>query len=60
MLQGGARGQNLGCLYKVGYCSCLYKQLLNKDVWASDMFITSAFNVIRSGAGFGFYAQQAL
>ena len=27
---------------------CLYKQLLNKEGWATDMFITSTFSVIRS------------
>ena len=47
MPQGGARGQNLGHPNKV--CSvCLFKQLLDKEGWASDMFITSTFSVIRS------------
>ena len=48
MPQGGARGQNLGHPNKVVYCSFLYKQPLNKERWASDMFITSTFRVIRS------------
>ena len=43
---GHARGQNLGSLNKVVYCN-LYKQLLNKERWASDMFITT-FTIIRS------------
>ena len=44
-----ARGQNLGHLNKVVFAICLYKQLLNKkDGWASVMFITSTFSVIRS------------
>ena len=45
---GKPRGQNLGHLNKIVYCSFLYKQLLNKEGWASDMFITSTFSVIRS------------
>ena len=48
MPQGGARGQNLGCLNKVVYCSLFIQQLLNKEGWALDMFITSTFNVKRS------------
>ena len=47
MPQGRARGQNLGHLNKVVYCS-LYKQPLIKEGWASDLFITSTFSVIRS------------
>ena len=47
MPQGGARGQYLGHPNKV-YCSLLYKQPLIKEGWASDMFITSTFSVIRS------------
>ena len=47
MPQGGARGQNLGHPNKVVYCS-LFIQPLIKEGWASDMFITSTFSVIRS------------
>ena len=46
MLQGGARGQNLGHPNKVVAVIC--KQPLIKEGWASDMFITSTFSVIRS------------
>ena len=42
--QSGGRGQNLGPLY---IAISLYKQLLNKEVWTSDMFITSTFSVIK-------------
>ena len=45
MPQGGARGQNLGHPNKVDIAVCLYKQPLNKEEWASDMFITSTFCV---------------
>ena len=43
MPQGAAGGQNLGCLDKVEYCNLFIQQLLNKEGWASDMFITSTF-----------------
>ena len=43
--RAGARGQNLGHPNKI---VCLYKQLLNKEGLASDMFITSTFSVIRT------------
>ena len=46
MPQGGARGQNLRHPNQVIYCR-LFK-LLNKEGWASDVFITSTFSVIRS------------
>ena len=48
MPQDGARGQNLGTPIKLYIAVCLYKQLLNKEGWASDMYITSTFSVIRS------------
>ena len=47
MPQGRARGKNLGHPIKKYIAVCLYKQLLNKEGWASDMFITSTFSVIR-------------
>ena len=36
------------CLNEVVCAVCLFKQLLNKEGQASDMFITSTFSVIRS------------
>ena len=47
MPQGGAGGQNLGHP-QLSNAVCLYKQPLIKEGWASDLFITSAFSVIRS------------
>ena len=46
MPQGWARGQNLGHPNEVVYCN-LFIPLI-KEGWASDMFITSTFSVIRS------------
>ena len=39
---------------------CLYKQLLNKEGWASDMFITSTFSVIRSRSLWSCFHAQAI
>ena len=47
MPKGGARGKKLEHPNKVEYCSLFIQQPLNKEGWASDMFITSTFSVIR-------------
>ena len=57
---GRARGQNLGSLNKVVYCSLFIQTSLNKEGWALDMFITSTFCVKRSRSLWPYFHAPAI